>query len=218
MIRRTPLLAAIVAVVLVLLARPAAAHVELEPRQAGAGATTTLTFSFHHGLEGTATTGLEVKLPEGAAVVEVPPVEGWTASVSPDGTVVTWSGGSVPDGTEGAFPLVVRLPEQPGTVLFPTIQTTEAGELPWISEEEGEGESGRPAPRLELTAGDGPTTTGTARPTGSTGSTRDLPRTALEAEQRDDGGGSLAPWFVGSGIAAVVAIGVGGILLRRRSG
>lgn len=58
--------------------------------------------------------------------------------------------------------------------------------------------------------------TTTAAPTTTT--TNDLPRTALEAESRDDGGGSLAPWVIGSGLAALVAIAVGGGLLKRRMG
>lgn len=214
MLRRTLLLVPLVAAALVLAADPASAHVNVDPTEAEAGSTTTVTFRFHHGLDGSATTGLEVKLPDGAEVVETPEVPGWTASVSEDGTVVTWTGGSVPDGVDAAFPLVVRLPDTPGTVLFPTIQVTEAGELPWISEDEGEGEDSRPAPRLTLVGGSPSTTTA---PSSTTASTRDLPRTALEAEQRDDGDGSLAPWLVGSGIAAVVAIVVGGLVLRRRS-
>jgi uncharacterized protein YcnI len=207
---------------LVALAAPAGAHVDLEPTTAVAGSTATLTFRFRHGKDGTATTGLEVQVPEGASVEEVPPVAGWTSSVSADGSVVTWSGGAVPDGVEAAFPLVVRLPDEAGVVLFPTIQATEAGELAWISEDEGEeeGEAAQPAPRLELTPGPGSTGSSTTQPAPSstTASTRDLPRTALEADQRDDGGGSLLPWVVGSGVAAVVAIGVGGTVLRRRAG
>jgi uncharacterized protein YcnI len=213
--RRTPLVAGLVAILLVLWAGPASAHVEVEPGQAVAGSTTTVTFRFHHGKDGSATTGLEVKVPDGAEVVEVPAVPGWTSSTSADGTVVTWSGGSVPDGTEGAFPLVLRLPAAAGVVLFPTIQTTEAGELAWISEEEGDGEDASPAPRIELTPGTG-STDGTTT-TEATPTTRDLPRTALEADQRDDGGGSVAPWFLGSGLAAVAAIAIGGAVLRRRS-
>jgi len=44
---------------------------------------------------------------------------------------------------------------------------------------------------------------------------RELPGTALEAEERDDGNTTAAPWIIGSGIAAVVVIGVGGMLLKR---
>lgn len=45
-----------------------------------------------------------------------------------------------------------------------------------------------------------------------------LPGTTLEAEERDDGTTSAAPWIIGSGMVALVAIGVGGTLLKRRAG
>lgn len=44
-----------------------------------------------------------------------------------------------------------------------------------------------------------------------------LPGTTLEANQRDDGGASLAPWVIGSGLAAVALIGIGGTIVQRRS-
>ena len=53
------------------------AHVEIEPAEAVAGATETLTFSVAY--EGAATTGLVVQLPEGASVSEVPAKAGWTS-------------------------------------------------------------------------------------------------------------------------------------------
>src|SRR3546814_5104107 len=113
---------------------------------------TTEAFSFHHGKDGTATTGREVKLPDGASVVEVPEVPGWTSSVDEAEGVVSWTGGSVPDGQDGVFPVVLVLPPTPGEVLFPTVQITEAGELAWIDEEQGEGEDVSSAPRLTLAA------------------------------------------------------------------
>lgn len=42
-----------------------------------------------------------------------------------------------------------------------------------------------------------------------------LPGTTLEAEERSDGT-SPAPWLIGSGIAAVAAVAIGGTLLKRR--
>src|SRR3546814_10543332 len=69
---------ALAAAVLLATAGVASAHVDVEAEEPVAGATTTVTFSFHHGKDGTATTGLEVKLPDGASVVEVPEVPGWT--------------------------------------------------------------------------------------------------------------------------------------------
>lgn len=134
-----------------LAATPAAAHVEVEPTEAIAGSTVTLTFSFHHGLDGADTTALEVRMPPGTEVLEVPAKAGWVIDVSDtDPQVVTWSGGRVPDGVMETFPARVRLPAEPGEVLFPAIQTTDAGELAWIAQEGGPGEADRPAPRMTL--------------------------------------------------------------------
>ena len=73
-----------------------------------------------------------------------------------------------------------------------------------------------PGEELEL-AGvarpDGGTTTSTTAPASST--TADLPGTTLEAA--DDGDDdSAAPWLIGAGIAAVLAILVGGLFLKRK--
>jgi hypothetical protein len=51
----------------------------------------------------------------------------------------------------------------------------------------------------------------------STSTTDELPGTTLEAEERDDGNTSAAPWIIGSAIAAVLAIAIGGTLLKRRA-
>ena len=62
------------------------------------------------------------------------------------------------------------------------------------------------------------TTTSTTEPTATTSTGSDLPGTTLEAQERDDGNTSAAPWLIGSGIAALAAIGIGGTLLKRRMG
>ena len=222
MTRRLTLGLALIAGLLVAVAAPATAHVDLDPGEATAGSTITLTFSFHHGKDGAATTALEVQLPEGTSVVEVPPASagGFTSEVDETGRTVRWSGGSVPDGTEARFPIVVTLPAEPGLALFPTVQETAAGELAWISPDEGEGEDQSPAPRLTLVADPNATTTTTAPPTTeppTTTTERELPGTTLEAEERDDGTTNAAPWVIGSAIAALVAIAAGGTYLKRRA-
>jgi hypothetical protein len=59
---------------------------------------------------------------------------------------------------------------------------------------------------------------GPAAAQGAAGEGEDrLPGTTLEANQRDDGGASLAPWVIGSGLAAVAMIGIGGTIAQRRS-
>ncbi len=221
MLRRLIALPALALVALIALATAAGAHVELDPGEATAGSTTTLTFSFHHGKDGTATTGLEVLLPEGAAVVEVPEVAGWTSTFDEEAGTISWTGGSVPDGTGAAFPVVITLPSAPGEALFKTIQTTEAGELAWIEEQESEGEGSYPSPRLTLVADPDATTTttaseGTSTSEAATATTERPPGTSLEAAQRDDGESSLAPWVIGSGLVAILVIGAGGYALQRR--
>ena len=81
-----------------------------------------------------------------------------------------------------------------------------------------EGETERPAPRLTVVADPSATsaTTSTTEPTATTSTGSDLPGTTLEAQERDDGNTSAAPWLIGSGIAALAAIGIGGTLLKRR--
>lgn len=218
MLRRLVAATALGLAATVVLAPAAWAHVDLEPGEALAGSTTTLTFSFHHGKDGTATTALVVQVPEGTTVVDTPAVEGFTSVVDEAERTVTWSGGSVPDGTEARFPLVVELPSTPGVALFPTLQETKAGQLAWIGEDEGEGEDQSPAPRLTLLPDpDATSSTTTSEPTTTT-TERELAGTTLEAQQRDDGDTSAAPWVIGSGLAALVVIGAGGLLLKRRMG
>jgi uncharacterized protein YcnI len=222
MIRRLLVVLAVTLVGVVVLAPTAGAHVDLEPGEAAAGSTAVLTFSFRHGKDGSATVGLEVLLPDGASVVDVPAVEGWTSAVDEASGTITWSGGPVPDGTEARLPLEVRLPDAAGVVLFKTIQITDAGELAWIEEEESEAEGAYPAPRLTLIADPDATTTTEATTTTTTAATSStterLPGTSLEAEERDDGTTSAAPWIIGSGIAALAVVGIGGLVLKRRAG
>lgn len=45
---------------------------------------------------------------------------------------------------------------------------------------------------------------------------KELPATYLEADERDDGTTDAATWMVGSGLAAIVIVGVGGTWMARR--
>lgn len=57
----------------------------------------------------------------------------------------------------------------------------------------------------------GPTAAADTPPSSAT----QVPGTTLEAQARDEGT-SLAPWLIGSGVAAAAAVAVGGTALRRR--
>ena len=187
----------LVLVALAVLAAPASAHVEIDPAEASASSVVTLEFVVEP--EGAATTGLVVQLPEGARVLAVPVKAGtWVSSVDAAANTVTWSGGSSP--AVERFRAKVQLPPTVGEVRFPTLQQTSAGEIAWSDAKESDGERGYPSPRITLTAApDNP-----------------LPGTTLEAAERDDGTTSAAPWVIGSGIAAVLVIAVGGTLLQRK--
>jgi hypothetical protein len=85
---------------------------------------------------------------------------------------------------------------------------------------EGEDHDSNPAPRLTLVADPDATTSTTAATTSTTAATTttdELPGTTLEAQERDDGSTSAAPWVIGSAIAAVLAIAIGGTVLKRRA-
>jgi hypothetical protein len=215
MIRRTGAVVLLSLAALVALAIPAGAHVEIEPAEAVAGSTTTLTFNVAY--EGANTIELAVQLPAGASATEVPAKAGWTSVIDPADNTVTWSGGSAPG--DETFDVVVQLPTTPGLVLFPAVVQTTEGEVAWIEEAEDEGHGGKPSPRLTLTPDPNPTTT-TTEPTTTTAAetttTNELPGTTLEADERDDGTTSAAPWIIGAGIAAIVAVAVGGTLLKRK--
>ena len=213
MLRRLPTVLLLCVMLLTAAAAPASAHTELEPEEALSGTTETLTFHVAH--EGAGTTGLDVQLPDGASVVQVPAKPGWTSSSDPELNTISWKGGPVDADEE--FEVVVELPGVTGVVLFPAIQRTTDGEVAWIGEDEGDGHGDNPAPRLRLVADPdaGSTTTSTTEP--ATTTSRELPGTTLEAA--DDGDDdSAAPWLIGSGVAALLAVGVGGYLLKRRTG
>lgn len=145
---------AFTAVVLVgLCASPAFAHVDPDPKEAPAGSEQSVGFTVQHGCDGSPTTQLDMRLPEGvtAAVPEAP--DGWTGSV--DGEVVTFVGGPLADDVELTFRVSMLLPLTPdATVYFPFVQRCEVGEIRWIDvPQDGSGEElDEPAPAMLLTA------------------------------------------------------------------
>jgi periplasmic copper chaperone A len=215
---------AVTAALLASSAGPALAHVDLDPEEAVAGSTTVLTFSFHHGRDGAPTTSLTVQMPAGTEVLDLPDKEGWTPTVEPgEPPVVVWDGGEVPDGVEETFEVEVRLPSEPGEVLFPTIQDGPAGELAWIAQEGGASEADNPAPRIVLTPDpEAATTTEATATTEATTTTEAITTTEGDdvgaadpaAASTDDGG---LPWPLLIGVALLVAVVTGAaVLLGRR--
>lgn len=169
---RGALLAAAIAVSC-LSAATATAHTSLETKQAPAASTYKAVLRVGHGCEGSPTTALRVRIPEGVIAVKPMPKPGWQLTtkegtyakaydyygetLSKGVTEIVWSGGSLPDAWYDEFVFRARLPDQPaGTVIhFPVVQECEKGVHRWIEIPEP-GKSAddykEPAPGVTLTA------------------------------------------------------------------
>jgi uncharacterized protein YcnI len=176
----------------------AAAHVEPSPEKVPAGSVSRITLSAE-GEESVPAVKLTVQMAPGVTDVVAHPTAGWKQSVN--GRVVTWSGGTIPNGAVGKFAFSAKMPDSPGRVLvFPALVTYQDGKVVhWIGAES----SDTPAPRVTLTAAAGqgqpPPPPSTSIPTSTTAS--------------DPGGGHSWIWIF---IAAAIIASVSAILLRRR--
>jgi uncharacterized protein YcnI len=157
-----------------LLSTASFAHITLETRQAAAGSSYKAVVRVPHGCEGSATTSIRIKIPEGVVAVKPMPKLGWTidlvkgkyakthesaesAKVSEGVTEISWSGGKLPDDyyDEFVFRAVIATDvEADKPLYFPTVQQCEKGIHRWI-EIPGEGKSAddypEPAPSLMVT-------------------------------------------------------------------
>lgn len=232
----------------VMLAGPAAAHIDPDPATVGGGVPVEVSLTVEHGCEGSPTVKVAMQVPEGftdLAPVELP---GWTGTV--EGRVVTFEGGPLDPETEQAFTVRFTPPAAGGEFLLPFVQTCEVGETAWVEAEvEGGTEPEHPAPVLSVTAGSVPETTAapattapepttvapeTTVPAGTTApaATTAAPDTTAAAEQPeptdavviapapagDDGSGSDTGVIVAAIVALAVLGGGAALLLRTRSG
>ncbi|CAN5457707.1 hypothetical protein BH10ACT1_BH10ACT1_21420 [soil metagenome] len=149
---RFPLAAAVATAVALTVAGPASAHIHTDPPAVAAGAEATVGFIVEHGCDGSPTTKMEIQLPDGATGISGVDEAGFTSAV--DGQVVTFSGGSLADGTEQAFKVKFTAPDTVGDTPVKIIQTCAQGSTDWISvQAEGEEEPEHPAPLLSITKG-----------------------------------------------------------------
>jgi uncharacterized protein YcnI len=131
---------------------PATAHVTLEIAQAKLGAPYKAVLRVPHGCEGTATTAVRVRVPDGIIAAKPMPKPGWTlstttskygktynyfhnAKLSEGVTEITWSGGKLPDAwyDEFVFQGFVTGDLQAGETLYiPVVQECEKGVHRWI--------------------------------------------------------------------------------------
>jgi len=130
---------------------PALAHVTLENQEAKVGTSYKAVLRVPHGCDGTPTTAIRVKLPEGVIGAKPMPKPGWTLTTVTgkypktyelfhrqltDGVVeISWSGGKLPDDWYDEFVFQGFLagdldPAKP--VYFPVVQECEKGVHRWI--------------------------------------------------------------------------------------
>jgi uncharacterized protein YcnI len=149
---------------------PAAfAHVTLEQGQAAVGASYKAVLRVPHGCDGSPTTAIRVRIPEGVIDVKPMPKPGWTltivkgkyatshslyrADVSEGVTEIDWSGGRLPDEyyDEFVFQSFLATDLQPGrTIYFPVVQECEKGVHRWIEIPAAGADYPEPAPGLKL--------------------------------------------------------------------
>jgi periplasmic copper chaperone A len=129
----------------------AQAHITLETPFASAGATTKVVLRVGHGCEGSATTSLQVRIPEGFRGAKPMPKAGWALAtkveplpapyvshgktISESVALITWTaqGASafLPDGHYDEFVLQGQAPEKAGPLWFKVVQTCEQGSNDW---------------------------------------------------------------------------------------
>lgn len=147
------------------------AHVTLETRQAPAGANFKAVLRVSHGCEGSPTTALRVKIPEGIIAVKPMPKPGWTLEmvkgkyaktyegsekqkISEGVVELAWSGGKLPDDNydEFVFRAFVTADLPAGQAVYlPIVQQCEKGVHRWIEiPAAGKSTDDYPEPAAEL--------------------------------------------------------------------
>jgi periplasmic copper chaperone A len=155
----------------------ALAHITLENKEAPVASGYKAVFKVPHGCDGSPTTALKVRIPEGLIDVKPMPKPGWKLDVvkgkypkpiDMHGTKITegvtevdWSSGKLPDGFYDEFVFIGTLGDtlEAGKMLyFPVVQECEKGVSRWIeipaagaADHGGHGgEASTPAPGLKL--------------------------------------------------------------------
>ena len=129
---------------------PASAHITLEQGEAAAGAPYKIVLRVPHGCDGSATTKIDVKLPEGIIAAKPMPKAGWQLEIKNGAFArgyafyhgvtlkegareISWSGGKLPDEYYDEFVIAAFVARElaPGPLYFFVKQTCEKGEADW---------------------------------------------------------------------------------------
>ena len=195
------------AVLVLVTAGPAAAHVSVQPSEATQGGYAKLAFRVPNEEESANTTKLEVQLPADGRFrsVSTKPLPGWT--VTKTDTTLTWSGGKIAPGEFQEFEISVGPLPAVDELAFKAVQTYDNGDVVrWVEPASADGaEPEHPAPTLHLVAATGggdeaatPTTTSAAVD-------------AAASSTDDDGDGKV----VGAYVLAAVAVALSATALVR---
>ena len=188
--RKTLVVGALLALVS---AQVAAAHVEPTPAKITAGKVAKVTFEVPSE-EKVPAIKFAVQIPAGLTQVTLRPTVGWKQSLN--GRVATWSGGKIQPGQSAHFALTAKWPDTSGvTLVFPSVETYQGGKnVHWIGPESAE----FPAARVTLTGAPKPTTT-----------------TVIDNPSKSDSTSNTWIWIVLAAIALGL-IALGAVFWRRR--
>jgi uncharacterized protein YcnI len=150
---RVAICAAGAAVLVIVGAAVADAHVTVHSKDAKPGGTNaTLVFKVPNEEDNAKTTKIEIDLPTATPLVGVVPQapSGWTAAVTAD--KIVFSGGSISGDDDVEFPVKVAQLPKSNTIVFKALQTYSNGDVVrWIDQAaEGGPEPAHPAPTLNL--------------------------------------------------------------------
>jgi len=211
--------AGMVAFVVLALAGPAYAHVEIESDDAQAGKPSTMTLSVPNERDDAGTVKVDLRFPEGSTLTDVTaaPVPGWTATVDDAGIV--WTGGPLTGEDKVELKFTATLPADAETLEFKALQTYDDGQVVrWIeATPEGGPEPEHPAPVLDLAGGGGEdhhAEEGTETTIAATATT--VAGTAANTNDNSDDSSSTG--IIILIVAIVVVAGAGGayVIMRRR--
>jgi periplasmic copper chaperone A len=146
----------VLAAIISMSAGEAGAQISLSQSTFEAGVNFAAFFQVERGCGASPTTALQVQIPDGVSVIEVPQKPGWSVGeerVRQRVVAVTWRGMADRVKPE-QFGLLLKLPEQPGPLYFATTQRCAEAEIRWMEiPGAGSGSSlAHPAPKLMLVA------------------------------------------------------------------
>jgi uncharacterized protein YcnI len=131
------------------LSAPAMAHVTANPNTGEAGKYFETAFRVSHGCDGDPTIAVTVMFPKGIVIAKPqykpgwlirvkknklakPVIAGHSKMVDEEFESITWSGIDLPDDQYDTFGVLMKLPEEAGTLYFPVIQQCRGGRHKWI--------------------------------------------------------------------------------------